>query len=96
LYQTQFSHTPFPEVQFEQIYLEYIMDLIRRESATLLIIATLIFFLIFGAQFSPQNISFAFSMLLLSVLFLIMLWAAFGVVRHAECLALILGNHMAP
>lgn len=68
------------------------MNLIRRESATIVIILTVIFFTIFGSALLPQDISFTLSMLLLFGLFLIMMWAAFGVVRHAECLALILGE----
>lgn len=68
------------------------MDVFRREAATLTAIVALVFFLIFGKSLTPAQIGFVPSMALLALLFLVMLWAAFSVVRHAECLAVLLGE----
>ena len=68
------------------------MTVYRKEAATLVAIAALIFFMFFGGSLAPDIVGPATSMLLLAVLFCVMLWAAFSVVRHAECLAVILGE----
>lgn len=49
-------------------------------------------FAVFGNKLSPNQIGFIPSILLLALLFVVMLWAAFSVVRHAECLATLLGE----
>ena len=68
------------------------MAIFRREVATLAAFVALLFFTIFGDQLSPGQIGFTLSMMFLALLFLVMLWAAFSVVRHAECLATLLGE----
>jgi len=63
----------------------------RSEIATLAAFAVLAFFAIIGDQLSPERIDRLTAILLLILLFSVMLWAAFAVVRHAECLAILLG-----
>ncbi|MGR3661857.1 MAG: calcium:proton antiporter [Paracoccaceae bacterium] len=66
--------------------------LIKNEIATIVAFVALLFFTIFGSDLKPEIIGFPASMALLAVLFLVMMWAAFSVVRHAECLAELLGE----
>ncbi len=68
------------------------MAIFRREIATFAAFLLLLFFTVFGDQLSPERIDFTSSILLLILLFAVMLWAAFAVVRHAECLAILLGE----
>lgn len=68
------------------------MTVIRREAATFAAFAALLVFTLVGEALSPGEVGFTLSMLLLFGLFLVMLWAAFSVVRHAECLAVLLGE----
>ena len=68
------------------------MAILRKEAATLLCILTLLFFTLFGGDLSPDQVGLIPAILLLGFLFLVMLWAAFSVVRHAECLASLLGE----
>lgn len=68
------------------------MTIIRSEAATLVAFLTLAFFTIYGNSLSPDQIGVIPSVLLLALLFFVMLWAAFSVVRHAECLATLLGE----
>ncbi|MEX3007967.1 calcium:proton antiporter [Hoeflea sp. TYP-13] len=68
------------------------MDVYRKEAATLGAFVVLIFFTVFGDALNPAQVGSTMSMLLLAGLFLVMLWAAFSVVRHAECLASLLGE----
>ncbi len=68
------------------------MTVIRREAATFAAFAALLVFTLVGGALAPGEVGFALSMLLLFGLFLVMLWAAFSVVRHAECLAVLLGE----
>ncbi|MDA4844803.1 calcium:proton antiporter [Hoeflea poritis] len=68
------------------------MAVYRKEAATVVAIVALIFFYLFGGTLTPEIVGPATSMLLLVILFCVMLWAAFSVVRHAECLAVILGE----
>lgn len=53
---------------------------------------TLIFFLIVGNSLAPETIGLGPSIIPLTGLFLVMMWCAFSVVRHAEGLATILGE----
>ena len=69
-----------------------IMATVRKEAPTFLAFAVFVFFTAFGGGLKPDRIGFALSILLLALLFLVMLWAAFSVVRHAECLATLLGE----
>ncbi|MDA7949247.1 MAG: calcium:proton antiporter [Hyphomicrobiaceae bacterium] len=68
------------------------MAVFRREIATLVAFATFAAFLFFGSRLEPDIIGFASSLALLTLLFLVMLWAAFRVVHHAECLGSLLGE----
>ena len=68
------------------------MPVLRSEAATLAAFATLIIFLILGDSVAPENVGSTAAFFLLAILFVIMLWAAFSVVRHAECLATLLGG----
>ncbi|WP_299007875.1 calcium:proton antiporter [uncultured Shewanella sp.] len=68
------------------------MRVIRQELATLCCFLLLGVFLFLKDNLSPQNLGNSESVLLLIVVFLIMLWGAFNVVRHAESLAVILGE----
>lgn len=51
-----------------------------------------LFFTFAGDRLSPEHIGIVPSIFLLLALFVVMLWAAFSVVRHAECLATLLGE----
>lgn len=65
---------------------------IRKEAATLAAFIAFAAVMAVGDQLSPEKIGTLPAMIVLAVLFLIMLWAAFSVVRHAECLASLLGE----
>lgn len=68
------------------------MAAIRREAATLVAFATFAVFMFLGDSLKPASVGFAVSTGLLTVLFFVMLWAAFRVVHHAECLGSLLGE----
>ena len=68
------------------------MAIIRNEAATVVAFIALLVFTTYGAQLGPDRLGLALSMVLLVILFVVMLWAAFSVVRHAECLATLLGE----
>lgn len=68
------------------------MTLIRKEAATLAAIVALLFFTVLGDGLSTERIGLLPSLGLMALLFAVMLWAAFSVVRHAECLAELLGE----
>jgi len=68
------------------------LPVIRKEAATLAAFIAFGVLMVVGDQLSPEKIGTLPAMLLLAALFLIMLWAAFSVVRHAECLASLLGE----
>ncbi|MEH6527544.1 MAG: calcium:proton antiporter [Sneathiella sp.] len=68
------------------------LSILRSEIATIVCAIALIFFLVFGADLAPDKVGVSASLALLAGLFFVMLWAAFSVVRHAECLASILGE----
>ncbi len=69
-----------------------LMRIVKQEAATILAALTYVFFLSYGYLLVPERAGLTLSLILLAVLFLIMLWAAFSVVRHAECLAKLLGE----
>ena len=65
----------------------------RSESALLCSVVTLVIFLIWGGGWTGNPAqSPALSVVLFCWLFAVMLWSAFGVVRHAESLAHLLGE----
>ena len=66
--------------------------MVRQEAATFIAFLAFLLFAVFGDALSPDAIGFAPSIVLLIVLFLVMLWAAFRVVHHAECLGSLLGE----
>lgn len=68
------------------------MALVRREVGTVVGYLTLLVFLALGDSLSPGVIGGPLSFALLVLLFLIMMWLAFTVVRHAEGLATLLGE----
>ena len=68
------------------------MFVLRSEAATLAGFITLLGFVILGDSLVPERVGFMPAMLLLLLLFAVMMWCAFSVVRHAECLATILGE----
>ena len=65
---------------------------LRQEAATLVGFITLAFFLFVGNTLAPETIGLGLSTVPLTGLFLVMMWCAFSVVRHAEGLATILGE----
>ncbi|MEM7462503.1 MAG: calcium:proton antiporter [Pseudomonadota bacterium] len=69
-----------------------IFKTIKQEIAT--IVGYLVFagILLFGDNLGPANIGAFWSTAALLALFAVMLWLAFVVVRHAECLATLLGE----
>jgi Ca2+:H+ antiporter len=68
------------------------MNLFKQELATVIGYLTLAGVLIFGSQMSPEKVGSVMATGLLLGLFLVMLWLAFSVVRHAERLATLLGE----
>ena len=66
--------------------------IIRQEIATVVGYLTLLATLLFGGMLTPNAVGVSGAMLLLLGLFLVMLWVAFTVVRHAESLAALLGE----
>lgn len=68
------------------------MALVRHELATIVGFLALVFFLLFGKALAPSEIGLSVAFLPLAALFVVMLWCAFSVVRHAESLATILGE----
>ncbi len=68
------------------------MDTLKQEIATVAGFITLILFMIFGDMLAPEALGLELSILPLGILFFVMLWGAFSVVRHAESLATILGE----
>jgi Protein of unknown function (DUF2924)/Sodium/calcium exchanger protein len=68
------------------------VTIIRQEVATVVGYLTLLGVLLFGGMLSPDAVGVSGALLLLVGLFLVMLWVAFTVVRHAESLATLLGE----
>ncbi|WP_298770241.1 calcium:proton antiporter [uncultured Shewanella sp.] len=68
------------------------MRIIRQELATICCFLILVVFISLKDGLSPQNLGNTQSFFVLIIVFLIMLWCAFNVVRHAESLAVILGE----
>ena len=68
------------------------MTIIRQEIATVVGYLTLLATLLFGGMLTPNAVGVAGALVLLLGLFLVMLWVAFTVVRHAESLATLLGE----
>lgn len=66
--------------------------IIRQEIATVVGYLTLLGVLLFGGAPSPDAIGSSAAVSVLFALFLVMLWVAFAVVRHAESLATLLGE----
>ncbi len=68
------------------------MQRLRREAATLVGYVTLAVMLAFGDALSPEAVGGVISPMVMTALFIVMLWLAFAVVRHAESLATLLGE----
>ncbi|MCG8544042.1 MAG: calcium:proton antiporter [Alphaproteobacteria bacterium] len=68
------------------------MKLLRQELATIVGFLTLIGFWLFGSAVLPQTAPLGVAVTAFVVLVAIMLWCVFGVVRHAQCLAALLGE----
>ena len=68
------------------------MALIRSEAATIVGYLTLLGVTLFGGLLAPDNVGWRISAAVFVVLFFVMLWLAFSVVRHAEGLATLLGE----
>lgn len=68
------------------------MIFVRQEIATIVGFLTLAIFLAVGDILTPEMLGLELSLLPLAVLFGVMMWGAFSVVRHAESLATLLGE----
>lgn len=68
------------------------MTILRSEAPSLAGFLLFGVFLYFGDLIKPDDIGLGPSLLILLVLFSVMMWCAFSVVRHAECLATVLGE----
>lgn len=66
--------------------------LLRDEAATILGYVTLLAATVLGGALAPAAVGWLAATALFLGLFLLMLWIAFTVVRHAECLATLLGE----
>lgn len=66
--------------------------IVRSEAPTILAFATFGIFLLWGGSLAPNVVGVAASYAVLVILFFVMMWAAFSVVRHAESLATLLGE----
>ncbi|MEQ8789863.1 MAG: hypothetical protein RIC55_26450 [Pirellulaceae bacterium] len=69
-----------------------VLAVVRSELACLVGLATLVVFLLWGKPLLGDLSSTAWYLLVLCWLFAVMLWLAFAVVRHADCLAVKLGE----
>lgn len=68
------------------------MRLVRQELATIVGFLTLFGVWTFGSAVAPGTADVKFVGVAFVVLILVMLWCVFGVVRHAQCLATLLGE----
>lgn len=68
------------------------MGLIRQEAATLVGFLAFAFVLLTEDIISPENLDPAHGAVVLTILIAVMMWCAFNVVHHAECLAGLLGE----
>lgn len=68
------------------------MALIRSEAATIVGYLTLLCVMLLGGFLAPDSVGWKSSAAVFVILFLVMLWLAFSVVRHAEGLATLLGE----
>ncbi|MTI46097.1 Ca2+:H+ antiporter [Roseibium hamelinense] len=68
------------------------MTAVKSELASLIGFLLFGLFLLFGGALYPSDIGLGASGLVLAGLFAVMAWCAFSVVRHAECLATLLGE----
>lgn len=68
------------------------LEMIRRESGLIVGLITLVIFLVLGGGWLSQLSGWATPLLLFAWLFPVMLWLSFGVVHHADCLAVKLGE----
>ena len=68
------------------------MKRLRQELGTIVGFVALIAFWLFGNAILPQAASRGVSIIAFVVLVAVMLWCVFGVVRHAQCLAALLGE----
>ncbi|MES0882304.1 calcium:proton antiporter [Roseibium sp. SCP14] len=68
------------------------MSVIRSELPSLVGFLVFAVFTVAGDALKPETMGVGVSLGLLAVIFLTVMWCAFAVVRHAECLATILGE----
>jgi Ca2+:H+ antiporter len=68
------------------------VTIVLREAATIVGYLTLLGVTYLGGSLKPDVVGSSAALLVLAALFLVMLWVAFAVVRHAECLATLLGE----
>jgi len=68
------------------------MAILKSEFPSLTGFAVFAAFLAAGDALKPEKLGVGLSLILLAVIFLTVMWCAFSVVRHAECLATILGE----
>ncbi|MDE0929535.1 MAG: hypothetical protein OSA77_02530 [Halioglobus sp.] len=68
------------------------VEIIRRESGLVVGLITLVIFLALGGGWLSQLSGWTTPLLLFGWLFPVMLWLSFGVVHHADCLAVKLGE----
>jgi len=68
------------------------IQMIKRESGLVVGLVTLFIFLMFGGGWLSQLSGSTTPLLLFLWLFPVMLWLSFGVVHHADCLAVKLGE----
>jgi Ca2+:H+ antiporter len=76
----------------EQSYNQSALGVIKRESGLIAGLVTLAIFLVLGGGWLNQMSGWVTPLLLFIWLFPIMLWLSFGVVHHADCLAIKLGE----
>lgn len=66
--------------------------LIRREFALVVGFITLVIFTFYGNRWFGEDLNFLLAFVLFAWLFIVMTWGAFSVVRHADNLAVLLGE----
>ncbi|MBN9670355.1 calcium:proton antiporter [Roseibium aggregatum] len=68
------------------------MTILKSELPSLTGFAVFAAFTVAGDALKPEKLGVGLSLVMLAVIFLTVMWCAFSVVRHAECLATILGE----
>ncbi len=68
------------------------LSMLRAEMALWVGAATMVLFVLFGGSWLADLSALPWSLLMFSWLFGVMLWLSFSVVRHSDCLAILLGE----